>query len=605
MSDRGRDSIEKVRVHLVLLLMFGAFVFLAVSLWRIQVLNTSKYRSSLDRQSMRRVRIPGIRGRIFDRNGVCLADNKPRYCLAVYTEELRQPGRGSNTINKVEETVNELAVVLGELPQVTRDDIVRHVRRRLPLPFLAWRDLDETALARLAEQGQNFRGIDIYVEPVRVYPFGEITGHLVGYVGRAKPPQDLQETYHYYLPEMVGKDGIERTMDTVLRGKSGGRLIRVDASGYKYRETGEREAVAGKDVHLTIDIRIQKVAEEVLAGRRGAAVVLNANNGNVLALASSPTYNTDSIKSRTAWSRILKDPDRPLINRAIQGQYPPGSTFKPLVAITGLESDRIESDTIYDCTGAYPIGNLRIKCWNHRGHGPISLRKAIEQSCNPFFCNLGVLTGYKRIVHMADSVGFGRKTGIKLPGEQAGLLPDDIWKREHIHEGWRTGDTCNLSIGQGYLLVTPIQMAVYTAAIANGGYVYRPRLVDNGDPHGDLVNKMAWSDRVLDIVRGGMYDVVNAPHGTGKRVKVEGVELAAKTGTAQYGRNGRKRYTWVILFAPFDRPRYAIAMIVEDGVSGGITVAPRIKRLIHDILVMDGTILPPQPAESEATEAQG
>jgi penicillin-binding protein 2 len=203
---------------------------------------------------------------------------------------------------------------------------------------------------------------------------------------------------------------------------------------------------------------------------------------------------------------------------------------------------------------------------------------------------------------MADAVGFGHRTGIELPGEKAGLLPDDTWKRETMHEGWRLGDTCNLSIGQGYLLVTPLQMAVYTAALANGGYVYRPRIVNDGKRSGDLVNRMAWSPKVMDVVRGGMYDVVQAPHGTGKRVKINGVAIAAKTGTAQYGR-GRK-HGWMILFAPFDNPRYAIAMVVEDAVSGGITVAPRMRELIHAILVMDGT-LPGSSVPSEHGEAQG
>jgi penicillin-binding protein 2 len=345
------------------------------------------------------------------------------------------------------------------------------------------------------------------------------------------------------------------------------------------------------------------MAEHVLGGRPAAAVVLDARNGNVLALASSPTYNVKSIKSQKLWKKILNDKNRPLINRAIRGQYPPGSTFKPLIAITALQNKNITPDTIMDCPGYYQIGNRKIKCWNKRGHGHLKLRKAIEQSCNPFFCNTGILAGYKNIYHMADSVGFGHRTGIELLGEKPGLLPDDAWKRRVIHEGWRAGDTCNVSIGQGYLLVTPLQMAVFTAALANGGYIYRPRLVDDGSPGGDLVNRMAWSPEVMSVVRGGMYDVVQAPHGTGKRVKVDGVAMGAKTGTAQYG-NG-KHYAWMILFAPFDAPRYAISIVVEDAVSGGITVAPRMKKLIHEILVMDGTLNPEPELIEHEEPAQG
>jgi penicillin-binding protein 2 len=401
----------------------------------------------------------------------------------------------------------------------------------------------------------------------------------------------------------VGKDGMERAMDSVLRGKSGGRLIRVDASGFKYNETGERESVAGSDVRLTLDLKIQEAAERVLGGRPAAAVVLDARNGNVLALASSPTYSVESIKSTESWQKILKDRDKPLLNRAIRGRYPPGSTFKPLVAITGLQNKSITPDTILNCPGYYMIGNRKIKCWSKHGHGRLKLRKAIEQSCNPFFCHLGILCGYKHIYHMADSVGFGHRTGIELLGEKAGLLPDDEWKRRVMHEGWRAGDTCNVSIGQGYLLVTPLQMAVFAAALANGGYIYRPRLVDDGSPGGDLVNRMAWSQKTMGLVRGGMYDVVQAPRGTGKRVKLKGVTMGAKTGTAQYG-NGKK-HAWMILFAPFDAPRYAIAIVVEDAVSGGITVAPRMKELIHEILVMDGTLQPEPESVIDEEPAQG
>jgi len=603
MSERDRANLERMRVRLVLLVMLAAFIFLGVNLWRIQVLETSKFTNSLDRQSMRRVRLPGIRGRIFDSNGICLADNRPRYCLAIYTEELRQPGKWSHTIDKVEEIINELSAVLGELPQVSRDDITQHVNRRLPLPFLAWRGIDEIAIARLSETEKVFPGVDIYVEPVRVYPHGTLATHVLGYVGRAAPVKNENDRYHYYLPEMEGKDGIERAMDESLRGKSGGRLIRVDASGFKYNETGEREPIAGNDLHLTLDMRIQKVAENVLGDRLAAAVVLNARNGDVLAMASAPTFDVEDIKSRKSWQKILANKDRPLLNRAIRGRYPPGSTFKPLIAITGLESKNITPDTILNCPGYYQVGNRKIKCWSRRGHGQIKLRKAIEQSCNPFFCHLGVLCGYDRIYHMADSVGFGHRTGIELQGEKAGLLPNNEWKRRVKNDSWRAGDTCNVSIGQGALLVTPLQMAVFAAALANGGYVYRPRLVNNGIAQGDLVNRMAWSAKTMSIVRGGMYDVVQAERGTGKRVKLDGVAMGAKTGTAQYG-NG-KHYAWMILFAPFDNPRYAIAIVVEDAISGGITVAPRMKKLIHEILIMDGTLSPEDESTIYEEPAQG
>ncbi len=603
MSERDNSQIQCMRVRIVMLAMLGCLMFLGINLWRIQVLCAPEYRSSLDRQSMRRVRLPGIRGRILDRSGKCLADNRPSFCIAIYTEELRQPGRWSRTIDKVDEVVDELSAIVGRPREVTREDIARHVSRRLPLPFLAWQNLDASALARWAENQQVLSGVDIYVEPFRVYPHGKLASHVIGYVGRADPAEVKDVPYHYYLPEMEGRQGIEAVMDSKLRGQSGGRLIRVDASGFKYTETGEREPFAGYDVALTLDIAIQSEAENILSNQLGACVVLDARNGNVLALASAPGFNAESLNYKRDWQQLVDDPSRPLLNRAISGTYPPGSTFKPLVAVSGLEYNRITPADTINCPGYYMVGNRPIRCWSSHGHGTLVLRKALEQSCNPFFCELGLRCEYKMLFHMADSVGFGHRTGIELKGEQAGLLPSEEWKREVYNDGWRAGDTCNVSIGQGALLVTPLQMAVFVAALGNGGNIYRPRLMDNGITHGDLVNRMAWSAKTLEIVRGGMFDVINAPHGTGKRALVPGIKMAGKTGTAQYSK-GRK-HAWMIAFAPFENPRYAVAMVIENAVSGGITVAPRIRQLMEYIFVRDGTLSPRSPAVLVEGEVQG
>jgi len=572
-----------------------ALVFLGGVLWRVQVLKTGDYRSNLDRQSMRRVRLPGIRGRILDRHGECLADNRASYCIAIYIEEMRQAGRRGRTIDRVEAVIDELAAIVRRPRTVSRKDILMHVNRRLPLPFVAWRDLDHASIARLAESKKVFAGVDIQVEPVRVYPHEGLALHLLGYVGRADPGDEDERPYHYYLPEMEGRAGIERVMDDRLRGTSGGRLIRVDASGFKYEEQGERDPHDGEDIHLAIDRRIQEAAETSLGELRGAAVVLDPRNGDVLALASSPCFDRTALQSKSEWSRVLNHAGRPLINRAIAGEYPPGSILKPLVGIVGLMSGVLSPTDPYTCDGHYEIGRRSVKCWSTRGHGAVSIRKAIEQSCNPFFCNAGALCGLPRIWHMGDAVGLGRRTGIELRGEARGLLPDDDWKRRARGEGWRGGDTCNLSIGQGFVLVTPIQMAMFAAALGNGGKIYRPRLVLDESKDGELVNQLAWPARHLEVIRGGMYDVVQAESGTGKRVRIDHVAMAAKTGTAQYGKG--KKHGWMILFAPYDSPRYAVAMIVEDAVSGGITVAPRMKQLMESILTMDGTIDRPQGTE--------
>ena len=591
MSTRERLQTVRIRIMLLMGVMFIFSGFLMAQLWRIQVIRGEEFASSLDHQSIRRVRLPGVRGRIHDRNGEILADNQPSYCIAIYTEELRQRGPWGRTIDHVDGVIDELADVLALDRQVSRSDIERHVQRRLPLPFLAWRGLDAAAMARWAESGRSFPGVDIYVESKRVYPHGKLASHLLGYVGRADTTREEDENpYHYYLPEMAGRAGIERSADRHLRGRAGGRLIRVDATGFKYEEYGELEPVAGQDVYLTLDLKIQQYAENVLSNQPGAVVVMDPENGDVLALASGPEFDRDVLASRTLWQETLEDPDRPAMNRAIAGQYPPGSTFKPLVALAGMLHGRIDANTTISCPGYYRIGNVRMRCWLRRGHGNLQLADAITQSCNPYFIETAMRTGHTRVHHMADSVGFGRRTGIALPGESAGILPDDTWKRRNWDDAWRPGDTANVSIGQGALLATPLQMAVFTAALANGGRVYRPRLFAAEEYPPVLEQQMAWAEEHLEVVQEGMLGTIHGDRGTGRRAYIPGVEMAGKTGTAQFGRD--RTHAWMLLYAPYDAPRYAVVMILEDESSGGIIVGPRLQELMRAILERDGLILP-------------
>jgi penicillin-binding protein 2 len=281
----------------------------------------------------------------------------------------------------------------------------------------------------------------------------------------------------------------------------------------------------------------------------------------------------------------MSDEGQPFFNRAISGNYAPGSIFKPVVAVAALENRRAAPNETFECRGYFELGNTKFHCWRRGGHGRLELRKAIEQSCNSYFCQLGLRCEHERIVHMAGALGFGRATGIPLPGESGGLLPDNEWKRRHYNgDSWRAGDTCNLSIGQGWLLVTPLQMAVFAATLANGGTVYRPRLVRSPGEEPVVMNVMGWSAETLAVVRGGMHDVVESESGTGKRARLEGIPMGGKTGTAEYGlRSDRRQYGWMIVFAPFDRPRYAACIVIEDAVSGGITAAPRIRRLMERV----------------------
>ena len=601
MIARRRQGAEMIRCYFILpgmLLMLG---LLLADLWRVQVVHSPAYRDQFDRQTERKLRLPGQRGRIFDRQQVCLADNRANYCVALHLQPLRRPGKNwDNTVTNVDRVISALAKQLSLKPAVTRQDIRYHIDKRLPLPFVVWQDVDQVALARIAELELSESWVEVYVEPMRSYRYGALAAHLLGYVGRADVQQDPENPYNYFLPDIAGRRGVEKCMDDALSGRAGHSQIRIDVRGFQHGELDRQEPESGQDVLLALDARIQKLAEDILRDKSGAAVVLDPQNGDVLALASSPGFDPNdfvpAIPSEE-WSRLTADPATPLVNRALAGIYAPGSIMKPIVAIAALENHRATAETEFNCPGYYALGSHRLKCWNVNGHGTIRMRKALEQSCNTYFASLGVQCGYDGIYHMAEAIGFGRKSGIETDFESAGLLPSVEWKRRQMKDGWRDGDTANVSIGQGPIAITPLQAAMMVAAIANGGHVYRPRLVLGVRPSGeadfrlrppDELRDLHWSAQTMAVVRGGMHDVSEAPGGTGGRARIPGLVMAGKTGTAEYGaKTGGRKHGWMIAFAPFDSPRVAVAIVLDDAFSGGLTIAPRMRQLMAGIFGMD------------------
>ncbi len=591
------DHRDSVRISVLTLLMMAGLLFLAGALWITQISRGDHYAHNARRQSLRVVRVPADRGRIVDRNGIRLADNTPSFSLCVFVEEFRKPGRWSFTAEAVARQLRDVGAVIGRPVEVSAVDFTNHIRSRLPLPLVAWTNLDARVMARFAENQWRFRGMDIVATPSRTYPLLTRASHVLGYVGKSDLTAVAKKEFDYLLPDLEGRSGLEHRYDAELAGVAGRRILKVDASGFMSGVSQEMDPVPGRDLVLTLDARIQKMAEAALEGERGAAVVIDPRSGEVLAMASSPSFDPNVFVmgvSRELWKTLnADDGDLPLLNRSISAVYPPGSLFKPVVAIAGLENNVWDPDALVACPGYYELGSFRIRCWNASGHGTISLRKAIEQSCNCYFCTLGQKIGYEPIFHMAEAFGLGRRTGIELDGELGGLLPSAAWKKAQVSEAWRDGDTCNASIGQGFLGVTPLQMAVLCATIANGGHLYRPRLVRGvrapeapalGALLPELVRELNWSARTLAVVRGGMHDVVNAPGGTGKNARLEHVVVAAKTGTAEVGRKGEgHKHVWMMAFAPFDAPRIAVAMVVEEGVSGGSTVGPKVGRLLDGI----------------------
>lgn len=590
---KSRLEGEKLRVRLYALCMVAGFAGLAAAMYYVQVAHGSRYESNLERQSVRRVREPGMRGRILDRHERVLADNRASICLAVYLEELRLAHPKGDPADQVMDLVEALRPLISSPPAVDRDKVLAHLRDLTPLPLVLWRELSDRDLARFAEQASTLPGVDTLVEPVRVYPEESLAAHVIGYVGRDNMLNQAEQSYHFYTMEMTGRSGVEKVMDEVLRGREGGRLLRVDVGGYRHEDLGMRPAQPGGDVLLSVDAEIQRLAEDAIRDITGAAVVVDPRNGDVLAMASSPSYDLNGFVPYlpiSTWETLQADPEHPMVNRAAGGTYTPGSVFKPVVAFAGLENGLLSPEEEYFCPGYYAIGRGRKRCWLHSGHGMLDLRGAIRNSCNVYFFHASLNMGHEYIVHMAHALGLGEPTGIALDVDAAGLVPDDAWKRRRVGDGWRSGDSLNLSIGQGWLTVTPLQMAMLTAALANEGTLYRPRLVLGTRPGGAesfqaepavVANRLNWSERSRRVVREAMYEVIMTPGGTGRLARVPGVEAAGKTGTAEFGPPAlNQKRGWMIAFAPFRDPRFAVAVVVDDAEGGGRDAGPRLQRIL-------------------------
>ena len=602
--------------------LFGEFV-LASALFRLQVLNVASFREDQAIQTTHRVRIPGMRGRILDRAGRVLAECRPSHGIRCNLEEFQRRGAASNTAAAVDQAVERLSRTLGLPRQVSSDQIARHLRTASAVSLSVWQDLGDDAFARFCERSHEFPGFEDYTGIERTYPHGTLAAHVLGYTGRGELEGFEDDPVYFSEKDLRGREGVELFHNGYLTGAAGERTVWVDARGFQLtRERkglieDDREAdiapTTGLDLTLTLDLDIQRSLERELQDVTGAGVVLAPRTGAVLAMASAPTFDPNTCIPRLSaevYASLTNAPMKRGQNRALSEAYAPGSTFKPITALAALRYGWLPDDE-YDCRGVYRLGNLRLHCWDRFGHGPLAVRQALEQSCNTFFCNLGSAIGTNAVLEAARAFGLGAATGIDIGGETPGVLPDDAWKRRQYDEPWYPGDTCQMCIGQGMLLVTPLQMAVVAATLANGGQVVRPYLRGRSADGEDArpVRRLPFPREDIALVRLGMKDVVDK--GTGRRILVRqappapggyrrrsfrlNVDCAGKTGTAELGRGATKRKnTWVIAFAPFDNPTVAIAIIVERGESGGSTVAPRVHSVLASLF-----------GETETTSARG
>jgi len=577
----------------------GFFVLLA-ALWHVQVAHGGDYDNKQENQSLRRIRVPAARGEIVDRNGVILANNRPSYDVAIYLDQLGRVSKRTSVLRVAQASLGAMSTALGMPLTITDKDVLTHYETRGPLPLPVWRDLRPEQVAAFEERASTVPGADLIVMPVRQYPQGSLAAHLLGYVAKTDESDDDEiEKFYYYQPDRVGQQGVEKACDEYLRGSPGGRTIRVNPAGMVVNDLGEKEAETGGRVTLTIDVRLQRIVEQALAHAsippgsvlRGAAILLDPRTGEILAMASVPTFDPNMFNPGTppqVIHAVLNDPSSPMLNRALNASYPPGSTFKPITLLAGLESGAISPQDTIQCTGSLQIGNWKrpFRCWADKlgGHGPLNAYSAIVNSCDVWFYEEGMKTGVDTITKEAAEFGLGQPTGFDLGNEHTGLVPSPAWKRMKLGEKWWEGDTAQLSIGQSFLLATPLQMACVAAAFADRGTCLHPYVVKQIESSdGQVVHEGQTDVRThltarpdqIEFVRRAMLGAVQEAKGTAHAAAVSGVAIAGKTGTAEFDIKGERRNRgWFIGFAPYDNPQFALAVLIEDALSGSHTAAP-------------------------------
>jgi len=566
--------------------------FLIFRLWNLQILDGNNLRSLSENNRLRLIRTPPLRGVIYDRRGQLVVDNRPAYDVVLVPEDTPD----------MQKTVDELSKYLTAGENFSGKIATRDLRRPAYEGVVLAKDVSWPAITAVETHQIDIPGVSIEVSTRRYYPANGFAAHILGYVGEVSP-RELAQLSGYRMGDLIGKFGIEKKWESVLKGKGGGQQIEVDATGKRLRVLGAVEATAGQSLVLTIDAELQLKAEALLEGREGSIVALDVQNGDVLAMASRPVFDPNLFARGITvdeWRSLTKDPLHPLSNRAIQGQYPPGSTFKVVMAAAALQKGVISPSTRFHCSGGLPFGRRVFRCWKKRGHGSVDLRQAIAQSCDVYFYQVGQRLGINAIAEYARRFGMGAPLGIALDHEAGGIIPDVAWKKQRLGAPWFPGETLSVVIGQGYVTATPLQMAMVATAIANGGTVYRPHVVkrilgDDGEPikeyEPEVIKHAGIDPRILEVVREGMRDVVNARSGTGKKAQLPDVIVAGKTGTSQVisGTKGKgtalprqyRDHAWFIAFAPAEAPEIAVACLLEHaGEGGGAAAAPVVREVL-------------------------
>ena len=598
-SNHMDDLGSKYRYFIIALSIF--FVFILSRLWYLQIMKGGEFSQLAKNNRIRIRRVPASRGMILDRDKKILVDNRPSFQVSLVRED----------VDNDNQVLPRMARFLNLEPEELKSRITHQNSRQPFYPVLIKGDISREELAFLETHKLDFPGMVIDAVPRRSYNYNSLASHLMGYLGEIDHSELRKMGSHgYHLGDFIGKDGIEKKWEVHLRQIDGGRQVEVDSVGREIRSLSSVSPRPGQNVVLTIDLEIQKTMESCLSGKIGAAVSMDPQSGKILAMASSPSFNPDLFASGICgedWLGLLNTPFHPLQNKALQGQYPPGSVFKIITAIAALEEGVITPEETLDCPGFYQLGNKTYRCWKKGGHGIVDLRRALVESCDVYFYQVALRLGIDTIAHYARELGFGKETGIELGDEKPGLIPTTEWKRKKHNEVWYEGETLVSGIGQGAVLVTPIQMANMIAAIANGGTLYRPQVVRRvEDVDGNIIEeypstvmrRVTVSDKTLQFIREALRGVVDDPKGTGKAARIKDIPVSGKTGTAQVVKlelweNIKdeeeiplryRDHAWFVAYAPQKNPSIAVAVLIQHGGHGASAAAPVARKIIEATL---------------------
>ena len=591
----SHDEALRRRVRVLLTAILVGFFLLLARTWHLQVIQGDYFLHLSENNRLRSLRTQSLRGKILDRHGHVLADNRPAFTLMAIPEDLPPPDQLSTFL----QTLNiEVA------PEVFK--LRRSMMAFKPVPIK--RDVPRDQVAYFAEHRMDFPGLFLEVEPLRSYPYGSFAAHLLGYLGEISESQLQRAKNDGYQPgDLVGQYGLERTHEAILRGQHGVRQVEIDALGREMQLMAARDPKPGANLVLTLDLQLQQLAEQLLEEHTGVIIALDPRTGQILAMASSPAFDPNTFAthlSKAQWTTLTTNPKRPLNNRALQGQYPPGSIFKIVTALAALEESVVTPQKAQFCPGSYTYGSRTFRDWKSGGHGTMNLRQALIESCDVYFYHVGQELGVDRIARHARAFGLGQATGFAPESEKGGLIPSTQWKRHARGQPWYAGETLSVAIGQGYVLFTPLQAVNMMAAVANGGTVYKPYVVlrqerADGSVHEtapEVLHRLQVKPQHLALVRQSLWGVVNDPKGTGKKAYHEHIAIAGKTGTAQVMRlpehNGPRQrqeqvperyrdHAWFVAFAPFEAPTIAVVIMIEHAGKGGSQFAERAKTLIH------------------------